>query len=102
MPDLLAALAPQRRREILQAVWEEELAAGEIHRRVGSVTFGAVSQHLRALAEAGAVQVRTEGRNRLYRADKERLGPLAEWLEAHWARSLSRLKRLAEDEEERA
>lgn len=101
MNDLLRVLASERRRDILRAVWDEELPAGEIHRRMSDVTFGAVSQHLRALSDTGAVRVRREGRSRIYRANREKLGPLAEWLEAHWAQNLNRLKRLAEEEEDR-
>ena len=99
MPDLLETVASPRRRAILRHVWTDELTAGEIHRRAGDVTFGAISQHLGALAAAGAVQVRREGRHRIYRANKENLGPLALWLEQHWADQLNRLKDLAEAEE---
>jgi len=40
------------------------------------VTFGAVSQHLRVLEDAGLVSVRRDGRRRLYQARREQLGPL--------------------------
>jgi DNA-binding transcriptional ArsR family regulator len=55
------------------------------------VTFGAVSQHLGILRDAGFVQLRREGNRRLYRADRERLGPLALALEAMWTQTLDRL-----------
>jgi DNA-binding transcriptional ArsR family regulator len=48
------------------------------------VTFGAVSQHLRALVEAGLVSVRRDGRRRLYRARPEQLGSLRAVLEDLW------------------
>ena len=51
--------------------------AGAIHQAMPDVTFGAVSLHLRALAEAGLVDVRVDGRQRLYRARREALGPMA-------------------------
>lgn len=98
--DVMHALDSSRRREILRLVWEEERAAGDIHRALGDVTFGAVSQHLRVLVEAGVVKQRKDGRFRRYRADREALGPLAAWLEQHWDGALSRLKALAEGEEE--
>jgi DNA-binding transcriptional ArsR family regulator len=60
------------------------------------VTFGAVSQHLRVLAEAGLVDVRRAGRSRLYRARKQDLGPLALWLESMWSTALDRLAQEAE------
>jgi regulatory ArsR family protein len=46
------------------------------------VTFGAVSQHLRVLEDAGLVSVRRDGRRRLYQARREQLGPLRAMLEA--------------------
>jgi uncharacterized protein YndB with AHSA1/START domain len=46
------------------------------------VTFGAVSQHLRVLEDAGLISVRRDGRRRLYQARREQLGPLRAVLEA--------------------
>ena len=99
MVDLLHAVAEPRRQAILRLVWRGEREAGEIHRAIGGVTFGAVSQHLRVLREAGAVRMRKDGRRRLYRADHATLRPLRTYLEKMWARSLGDLKALAENEE---
>ncbi len=101
MSALLKALAVPRRQQILGLVFDRELAAGVIHRALGDVTFGAVSQHLRVLTEAGALRVRREGRRRLYRADEETLAPFRAHLEAVWGDALKRLKRLAEAESRR-
>ncbi len=98
MSAALAAIAEPRRREILRLVWREERSAGEIAAAM-PVTFGAVSQHLRVLREAGLVVLRRDGRRRFYRADRERLGPLAAALEAMWSDALARLKEVAEAEE---
>jgi DNA-binding transcriptional ArsR family regulator len=95
-PSLLAALASPRRREILRLVWSEELAAGAIHRAMPDVTFGAVSLQLRALANAGLVDSRAEGRHRLYRARREAAGPVGRMLEGMWSDALWRLKLQAE------
>ena len=95
------ALASPRRREILRLVWTAERPAGEIHRELGDVTFGAVSQHLRALTLARLVSVRCDGRRRLYLARREELGPVAATLEAIWDDALYRLKLRAELEEGR-
>ena len=97
----LAAIASPRRREILRLVWTGELMAGDIHAAMPDVTFGAVSLQLRALADAGLVEVRAEGRNRFYRARREALGPVAQMLEQMWADSLWRLKLHAELEQSR-
>ena len=97
----LTALASPRRREILRLVWHEERAAGEIHRALGDVTFGAVSQHLARLVEGGLVDVRADGRRRLYRARRRDLGPVARALEALWDDALYTLTLRAELEEAR-
>ena len=96
MSALLRALNTPRRREILRLVWDGERSAGEIHRSFDDVTFGAVSQHLRVLEEAGLVASRSEGRLRFYRARKAELGPLREWLESMWGSALDRLALQAE------
>ena len=95
----LLALAAPRRREILALVRRRERSAGEIHRALGEVTFGAVSQHLGVLQGAGLVSVRREGRRRIYRARPEGLAPLRQWLESMWDDALASLKKLAEAEE---
>jgi DNA-binding transcriptional ArsR family regulator len=99
--DALAALGTPRRREILRLVWSQERAAGEIHRALGDFTFGALSQHLRVLKEAGVVSCRAEGRSRLYLARRDALGELADYLERTWGDALYRLKLAAELEEGR-
>ncbi|HMK73790.1 MAG TPA: metalloregulator ArsR/SmtB family transcription factor [Myxococcaceae bacterium] len=100
MPELLQVLAEPRRQEILRLVWTSERAAGDIASQV-DVTFGAVSQHLRILREAGLVTLRKDGRRRLYLANPGALGPLAEHLQTLWRSRLHRLKQLAESEERR-
>jgi DNA-binding transcriptional ArsR family regulator len=94
--DLMQTMAAPRRREILRLVWDSERSAGEIHRAMADVTFGAVSQHLGVLLEAGLVNARATGRSRLYRARKVALGPFKKWLEASWEDALYRLKIAAE------
>jgi DNA-binding transcriptional ArsR family regulator len=98
---VLAAVASPRRREILRLVWRDELAAGEISRAMPDVTFGAVSLQLRSLTLAGLVEVRTDSRNRFYRARREAIGPLADHLERTWGDALWRLKNAAELEHSR-
>ena len=95
------SLSSPRRCEILRLVWREERAAGEIHRALGDVTFGAVSQHLRALEARGLVDARVDGRRRLYRANRKTLGPVVVLLESMWGDALYRLRLLAELEEKR-
>jgi len=97
---ILDAIGEPRRREILRLTWDREVAAGDLHRAFGDVTFGAVSQHLGVLARAGLVDVRKDGRYRYYRARTHELGPLRAWLESMWERSLDQLAALAEADEQ--
>jgi DNA-binding transcriptional ArsR family regulator len=98
---VLTAAASPRRREILRMVWGEERAAGDIHRAMPDVTFGAVSQQLKWLLQAGLVESRSEKRFHYYRARREAFGPVGEMLERMWDDALWRLKLAAELEESR-
>ena len=100
-PNVMTLLASPRRSEILRLVWDKELAAGEIHRAMPDVTFGAVSLQLRRLVDAQLLEVRSESRNRYYRARKESLGELRSFLEQMWSSALWKLKLAAELEESR-
>jgi DNA-binding transcriptional ArsR family regulator len=100
-PAVLASLGSPRRREILRLVWNEERSAGDIHRSMPDVTFGAVSLHLRTLTETGLLDVREDRQYRFYIARKEALGPLGRMLESMWDDALHRLKLAAELEESR-
>ena len=97
----LAAVASPRRQEILRLVWNDERRAGDIHREMPDVTFGAVSLQLRSLLKAGLVEVRAEKRFRYYRARREALGPVGQMLEGVWRDALWRLKLSAELEQAR-
>ena len=96
MSAVLQALATPRRREILRLVWARELAHAAIHRAFPDVTKGAISQHLKVLADAGLVASRWEGNFRYFRARKDDLGPLRAWLEEMWSSALDRLAVAAE------
>ncbi|HEV8566493.1 MAG TPA: metalloregulator ArsR/SmtB family transcription factor [Actinoplanes sp.] len=93
--DAVKIIAEPRRREILRLCWHGERAAGDLADAF-EITFGAVSQHLKVLRDAGLVTVRRDGTRRYYRANPTALGPLAAYLEAQWGRQLDRLTELAE------
>jgi DNA-binding transcriptional ArsR family regulator len=93
--DALQVIGEPRRREILRLVWDRERTAGDIASAF-DVTFGAVSQHLGVLRDAGFVRVRRAGNHRFYRADREALGPLASVLESMWGSALDRLAAVVE------
>ncbi len=91
-------IADPKRREILRLVWDAERPASEIAEHF-DVTFGAVSQHLGVLREAGLVVMRRDGTRRFYRADREALRPYSSMLRQLWGEQLDRLAELAEEVE---
>lgn len=88
--DAWQIVAEPRRREILRLIWDDELSAGAIADQF-DITFGAVSQHLGVLRDAGYVSVRRAGNHRFYRTAKDRLGPLRPALETMWTQTLDDL-----------
>jgi DNA-binding transcriptional ArsR family regulator len=95
--DALRALAEPRRREILQLVAHQELAAGEIAAAF-DVTRPAVSQHLTVLKSAGLLDERRDGTRRLYRARPEGLSEIRELLDTMWASALDTARRIIEQD----
>src|SRR5438309_10487713 len=77
--DAFNAVAEPRRREILDV-----LAGGERPVNALVVLLGLaqpqVSKHLKVLREVGLVDVRDEGRSRVYRLNGERLKPIHDWV----------------------
>jgi DNA-binding transcriptional ArsR family regulator len=95
METALRALSDPGRRRILTLVRDEEHSAGEIAAEF-TVSWPAVSQHLRVLREAGLVTERREGTRRLYRARPEGLDDVRAFLDEFWDVKLERLKREVE------
>ena len=61
-----------------------------------SVSRPAVSQHLKALKDAGLVQERSEGVRRIYSVRREGLVELRAWLDGFWSDALDAFKLEAE------
>ena len=96
MAEPLLILAEPRRQRVLELVWDAEKPAGDIAAAMPEVTFGAVSQHLKVLRDAGLVSVRKDGRRRYYKAEREALGPLAQYLTTLWRNRLNEFAAKAE------
>lgn len=96
----LTIIGEPRRQHILKLVWNQDMSAGDIANDLSDISFGAVSQHLKVLVNAGLVTVRREGRSRIYRANRGHMGPLEAYLTEFWGRKLDRLKKQAEKIEE--
>jgi DNA-binding transcriptional ArsR family regulator len=63
------------------------------------VSRPAVSQHLKALKEAGLVLERPAGNRRIYSIDPEGLGELRRWLDGFWENALATFKKELESEQ---
>src|SRR5476651_766002 len=91
----LTVLADPTRRRVF-----ERLRAGP--RAVNVLAAGlpvsrpAVSQHLKALKDAGLVEERSEGVRRIYSVRREGLNELRQWLDSFWGDALDAFKLEAE------
>lgn len=78
---VMRALADPTRRAVYERIIRsEEISVAELT-EASSVTQGAVSQHLKALKQAGLVSERPAGRKVFYRAQPEGLAPLVDWMD---------------------
>lgn len=90
-----AALADPTRRRIVELLGERELSAGEIVEQF-EVSAPAISQHLKALRDAGLVQVRADAQRRIYALDPAGLAEIDAWLaqvRRFWSQRLDALER---------
>ena len=97
--DAFNAVAEPRRRQILDALAAGERPVGELVDVLG-IAQPQVSKHLRVLREVGAVDVRDEGRRRLYRVNGLALKPIHDWVrgyEAAWDERFGELDVVLED-----
>jgi len=97
--DAFNAVAEPRRREILDALAERELPVNELVRLL-RLAQPQVSKHLRVLREVGAVDVRADGRRRLYRLNGRALMPIHDWVkeyERSWSERFDQLDVVLEE-----
>ncbi|WP_294120681.1 metalloregulator ArsR/SmtB family transcription factor [Sphingomonas sp.] len=97
---VFAALADPTRRAIFERLADEPQSVGSLAAKL-PVSRPAVSQHLKALKEAGLVEDQAQGTSRIYRIDPRGLGPIRRWLDQQWERSLANFKALTEQEDDR-
>jgi DNA-binding transcriptional ArsR family regulator len=103
--DAFNAVAEPRRRQILDALAGGERPVNDLVAQLG-LAQPQVSKHLRVLREVGAVEVRGDGRQRLYRLNGQALKPIHDWVagyERSWSERFDQLdvvlKELDEKEE---
>jgi DNA-binding transcriptional ArsR family regulator len=77
--DAFNAVAEPRRRQIVEALSHGELSVNELVEALG-LAQPQVSKHLRVLRAVGVVDVREDGRQRLYRLNGVALKPIHDWV----------------------
>lgn len=80
--DAFNAVAEPRRRQIVDVLARGERPVNDLVAQLG-VAQPQVSKHLRVLREVGVVEVRADGRRRLYRLNGRALKPIHDWVRAY-------------------
>ena len=97
--DAFNAVAEPRRRQILDVLAGGERPVNDLVRLLG-LAQPQVSKHLRVLREVGVVDVREDGRQRLYRLNGVALKPIHDWVtnyERSWSGRFDQLDVVLED-----
>jgi DNA-binding transcriptional ArsR family regulator len=91
--DAFNAVAEPRRRQILDVLSGGERPVNDLVHELG-LAQPQVSKHLRVLKEVGVVDVRKNGRQRLYRLNGSALRPIHDWVKAYertWSKRFDEL-----------
>jgi DNA-binding transcriptional ArsR family regulator len=97
--DAFNAVAEPRRRQILDVLAGGERPVNDLVRLL-RLPQPQVSKHLRVLREVGAVEVRSEGRQRLYRLNGPALKPIHDWVKTYersWSERFDQLDVVLEE-----
>jgi DNA-binding transcriptional ArsR family regulator len=97
--DAFNAVAEPRRRQIVDLLADGERPVNDLVRGLG-LAQPQVSKHLRVLREVGVVDVREDGRRRLYRLNGPALKPIHDWVKEYerlWAERFDELDAVLED-----
>ena len=92
-------MAEPRRRQILDVLAGGERPVNDLVARLG-LAQPQVSKHLRVLREVGVVEVRDEGRRRLYRLNGQALKPIHDWVKSYertWTERFEQLDDVLEE-----
>lgn len=97
--DIFQAIADPTRRALLDRLRDGEQAVKQLAEPF-EMSMPAISQHLQVLCEAGLVEVRKVGRQRLYKLNPEPLKEVSEWVnpyEQFWQEKLDALGKYLEE-----
>jgi len=95
----LAALSDPTRRAVFERLRAGPASVTKIAEGL-PVSRPAVSQHLKALKEAGLVRDEPQGAARIYRIHAPGLRALRDWIEGFWDEALDNFKTFAESQED--
>jgi len=91
----LQCLSDPTRRQVFERLRVRPQSVGALASGL-PVSRPAVSQHLKALQEAGLVAHRAEGTRRVYYIDPDGLGELRQWVDRFWNDALRAFRSEAE------
>ncbi len=97
--DAFNAVAEPRRRQILDVLAGGERPVNDLVLQL-DLAQPLVSKHLRVLRQVGLVDVRDEGRQRIYRLNGRSLKPIHDWVknyERSWSQRFDRLDVVLEE-----
>jgi DNA-binding transcriptional ArsR family regulator len=97
--DAFNAVAEPRRRQILDALADGDCRVNHLVDLL-EIPQPQVSKHLKVLREVGLVQVRKEGRERVYRLEGRSLKPIHDWVrtyESMWSERFDALDEVLEE-----
>ena len=97
--DAFNAIAEPRRRQLLDLLAGGEQPVNDLVQQTG-IAQPLVSKHLRVLRDVGLVEVREEGRQRMYRLDGRQLKPIYDWVknyERSWSERFDLMDQVLEE-----
>jgi DNA-binding transcriptional ArsR family regulator len=97
--DAFNAVAEPRRRQLLDVLASGERPVNDLVAALG-LAQPQVSKHLRVLREVGLVEVRDDGRQRVYRLNPAPLQGIYDWVRAYermWSARFDRLDAVLEE-----
>jgi DNA-binding transcriptional ArsR family regulator len=101
--DAFNAVAEPRRRQILDVLAGGERPVNDLVKLLG-LAQPLVSKHLRVLRDVGLVDVREEGRRRIYQLNGHSLKPMYDWVkryERSWEERFDRMDLVLEELKEK-
>ena len=82
--DAFTAIADPNRRILLEELRRGPRSVSELAALIPAISRPAVSQHLKALLDAGLADVEARGTNRIYSLSKKGFKPVNLWVDQFW------------------